>query len=82
MDIALLRSVSILRQLSDDELRAFCELLTAREVQPRERLIEEGTDVHAFYIICSGVVHIRRLAQKREMLLARLGAPEPKSGSG
>ena len=73
MDIALLRSVSILRQLSDDELRAFCDLLTAREVQPRERLIEEGTDVHAFYIICSGVVHIRRLAQKREMLLARLG---------
>ena len=73
MDVELLRTVSILRTLSDDELRAFCTLLTAREVKPRERIIEEGTAVHAFYIICSGVVHIRRLAQKREMLIARLG---------
>jgi CRP/FNR family transcriptional regulator, cyclic AMP receptor protein len=73
MDVDLLRTVSILRKLSDEELRAFCTLLTAREVKPRERIIEEGTPVHAFYIICSGVVHIRRLAQKREMLIARLG---------
>jgi len=73
MDADLLRTVSILRLLSDEELNAFCALLTAREVKPRERIIEEGTEVKCFYIICSGVVHIRRLAQKREMLLARLG---------
>ncbi len=73
MDIELLRTVSILRTLSDQELTAFCALLTSRDAAPRERIIEEGTPVKAFYIICSGVVHIRRLAQKREMLLARLG---------
>ena len=73
MDIDLLRSVSILRQLDDEELRAFSTLLTARAVKPRERLIEEGSKISAFYIICAGVVHIRRLAQKREMLLGRLG---------
>ena len=73
MDVQLLRTVSILRTLSDEELRAVCDLLTAREVKARERIIEEGTSVHAFYIICSGVVHIRRIAQKREMLIARLG---------
>ena len=73
MDVDLLRTVSILRTLTDDELRAFCDLLTARDVPPRERIIEEGTEVHTLYIVCSGVVHIRRLAQKREMLLGRLG---------
>lgn len=73
MDVDLLRTVTILRHLDDDELRTFCALLTAREVQPRERIIEEGTEVKILYIVCSGVVHIRRLAQKREMLLGRLG---------
>ncbi len=73
MDLELLRSVSILRSLSDDELRAFCELLILREVKAKERIIEEGTPVKSFSIVCDGIVHIRRLANKREMLLGRLG---------
>src|SRR5437762_2705752 len=73
MDLALLRTVSIFRSLTDEELLAFSALLSTREIKPRERIIEEGTPVHTFSIICSGVVHIRRLAQKREMLLGRLG---------
>ena len=73
MDIELLRTVSILRQLTDDELRAFAALFSQREVKPKERIIEGGAPNRAFYIICGGVVHIRRLAQKREMLLGRLG---------
>ena len=74
MALDLLRSVSILRELSDEELAAFEELLTVRQVRHGEKIIEEGTVVTAFYIVCSGVVHVRRLAQKREMLLNRLGA--------
>lgn len=73
MDIELLRTVSILRQLTDDELGAFAALFTQREVKPKERIIEGGAPNRAFYIITGGVVHIRRLAQKREMLLGRLG---------
>lgn len=73
MDLELLRSVSILRPLSDEELRAFCDLLILREVQPKERIIEEGTPVKNFSIVCEGIVHIRRLANKRELLLGRLG---------
>ena len=73
MDVELLRSVSILRGLSDDELRAFCDLLMAREIKSKERIIEEGTVVKNFYIVADGIVHIRRLAGKREMLLGRLG---------
>jgi CRP/FNR family transcriptional regulator, cyclic AMP receptor protein len=73
MDLALLRTVSIFRSLSDEELLALSALLSTREIKPRERIIEEGTPVHTFSIICTGVVHIRRLAQKREMLLGRLG---------
>src|SRR5882757_7025632 len=73
MDVELLRNVSILRKLSEEELRAFCALLLVREVKPRERIIEEGTPVKNFSIVMDGVVHIRRLAGKREMLLGRLG---------
>jgi len=73
MDPSLLRAVSFLRPLSDEELAAFTNLLTLRTLAPRERIIEEGAPVHALYIVVDGVVHIRRLAQKREMLLGRLG---------
>ena len=69
----LLRSVSIFRELTDEEIAAFSQLLTLRDVPARERIIEEGTAVTALYIICDGVVHVRRLAQKRELLLGRLG---------
>ena len=73
MDVELLRKVSILSKLSDEELRAFCALLSVREVKARERIIQEGTQVKNFYIVTEGVVHIRRMANKREMLLGRLG---------
>ena len=73
MDVELLRNVSILRKLNEEELRAFCELLLLREIKPKERIIEEGTPVKNFSIVMEGVVHIRRMANKREMLLGRLG---------
>jgi CRP/FNR family cyclic AMP-dependent transcriptional regulator len=73
MDAELLRNVSIFSKLSEEELRAFSALLSIREVKPRERIIEEGTPVKNFSIVMDGVVHIRRLAAKREMLLGRLG---------
>lgn len=73
MELDLLRSVSILRSLTDPELTAFAALLSVREVPAKTRILEEGTPVNAFYIICDGVVHVRRMAQKREMLLGRLG---------
>jgi CRP-like cAMP-binding protein len=73
MDAELLRNVSIFRTLSADELSAFSTLLSLRDVKPKERIIEEGTSVKAFSIVMDGVVHIRRLANKREMLLGRLG---------
>lgn len=73
MDLELLRNVSFLRQLSDDELRTFCDMLVIREINAKERIIEEGTPVKNFSIVCDGIVHIRRLANKREMLLGRLG---------
>jgi len=73
MDPALLRNVSIFRKLSDDELRTFCDLLAIREAKPKDRIIEEGTPVKNFSVVLDGVIHIRRVANKREMLLGRLG---------
>jgi CRP-like cAMP-binding protein len=73
MDLDLLRTVSIFRALTDPELQTVGELFIVREMPPRTRILEEGTVVTAFYVVCDGVVHVRRLAQKREMLLSRLG---------
>ncbi len=72
-ELEILRNVSILRDLDDEELTGFNNLLTLREAATRERILEEGTVVTHFHIVCDGIVHIRRLAQKREMLLGRLG---------
>ena len=73
MEFDILRMVSILRDLDDHDLAAFGELLEVRQVKRGARLIEEGTPVSEFSIICNGVVHVRRLAQKRQMLMGRLG---------
>ena len=73
MDLDILRSVSILRELDDAELSAIAKLFTVRQVKSGDRILEEGMPVKAFYIVCDGVVHVRRLAQKREMLLGRIG---------
>ncbi len=73
MDFDLLRAVAILRELTDEELAAFASLLEVRQISPGERVIEEGTPVTAFHIVCDGVMHVRRLAQGREILLGRLG---------
>jgi len=73
MNFDFLRDVSILRELDDEERAAFARLLSFRECKAGERILQEGAPVSAFSIVCEGVVHVRRLAQKREMLLARLG---------
>jgi CRP-like cAMP-binding protein len=73
MDNDLLRAVSIFRDLTDDELDQIANLLTVREVKKGERILEEGSIVNHLSIVCDGTVHIRRLAQTREMLLGRLG---------
>lgn len=73
MDVEFLRSVSILRHLTEEELQSFCPLFFSRDIKPKERIIEEGTEVKAFSIIREGIVYVRRMANKREMLLGRLG---------
>ena len=74
MDSDSLRAIPFLNELTDDELAEFTKLITVRECRPGERILEEGVAPTAFYIIADGVVHVRRRANTREMLLARLGA--------
>jgi CRP-like cAMP-binding protein len=72
MDIELLRTVSIMRDLSDSELASVAALFTLRTAKLKEKILIEGDPVTNFYIICDGVAHVRRLAQKREMLLGTI----------
>jgi CRP-like cAMP-binding protein len=73
VDPDILRAIPFLRELSTEDLAAFAGLLTSRECKPKERVLVEGEPPDAFYIICDGVVHAKRNAQKREMLLGTIG---------
>lgn len=72
-DLDVLRGVTIFRDLDDSELAAMWEMMTVREVPPKTRIVEEGKPVHELCIVTDGVVHVRRMAGSREMLLTRLG---------
>ena len=73
MEIESLRKISFLRELTDDELKSFASLLETREYQQGDLILEEGTAPTAFHVIRDGTVHVRRQANNRDMLLARLG---------
>jgi CRP-like cAMP-binding protein len=64
--------VSIFKDLSEGELDAMKHLWTFRTVPSRERIIAEEELMHEFFIVCTGIVHVRRLAQEHEVLLARI----------
>lgn len=72
MDIELLRTISIMRNLNETELSEVAALFSRRDVKNKERILQEGFPVSHFYIVCDGVAHVRRLAQKREMLLGTI----------
>lgn len=69
----VLRNVRIFRDLEDPYLASLWRLITVREIPPKQRIIEEGTPVTELCIVTDGVVHVRRQAGKREILLNRLG---------
>jgi len=73
IESAALKSVSILRNLTEEEIALLHDLVRTREYQPKEQILEEGKPVHYFYMICDGLVHVKRLAQQQELLLGRLG---------
>jgi len=73
MEIESLRKISFLRDLTDDELKSFAALLETRDFEQGELILAEGTAPTAFHIIREGTVHVRRKANTRDMLLARLG---------
>lgn len=73
MQTEFLRNVSIFKDLSDGELDAMKNLWTLRTVPPRQRIVTEGELMHEFFIVATGVVHVRRMTQDHEVLLARIG---------
>lgn len=73
MSPELLRPVSLFRGLSEDELQSLNNLFSLREVPAKQKIVAEGMPMHEFYVVCRGSVHARRMAQKREMLLGRIG---------
>jgi CRP/FNR family transcriptional regulator len=73
MTTDFLRDVSIFRDLSDSELDAMKNLWEQRVIKPHVRIVAEGEEMHEFFVVSSGVVHVRRFSQDHEVLLARIG---------
>jgi CRP-like cAMP-binding protein len=73
MDSASLRAIPFLQKLTDDELQVLSGLIETREHRRGDRIVEEGAAPPGFYVIQQGVVHVRRRANTREMLLTTLG---------
>jgi len=61
MQTEYLRNVSYSRISLDGELDAMKTLWTLRPVAGHERIVREGEPMHDFYVVCTGVVHVRRL---------------------
>jgi len=73
MQTEFLRNVSIFKDLSAAELDAMKNLWNLRVIPAHERIVAEGAAMHEFYVVGSGLVHVRRFSQDREVLLARIG---------
>jgi len=73
MQTEFLRDVSIFKDLSDGDLDAMKDLWTVRTFPSHARIVAEGAAMHEFSIVGTGVVHVRRLSQAHEVLLARIG---------
>jgi CRP-like cAMP-binding protein len=73
MPTQYLCEVSILKDLTEGELDAIKNIWSMRSIEPRERIVAEGVVMHELYIVCTGVVHVRRLSKDHEVLLARIG---------
>jgi CRP-like cAMP-binding protein len=72
MDSEFLRSISFLKELTEEELVAFSKIFTLAEAQPGQKIVEEGKVIASFSIVVKGTVHVRRCVQKKEMLLGRI----------
>jgi CRP/FNR family cyclic AMP-dependent transcriptional regulator len=73
MPTEFLRGVSILKDLTEGELDAIKNIWSFRNIEPRERIVAEGEIMHEFFVVCTGVVHVRSLSKDHEVLLARIG---------
>jgi len=73
MDSDSLRAIPFLQKLTAEELAEFSALVETCDYKRGTRILEEGTVPTAFCVVRDGVVHVRRQANKRTMLLATLG---------
>ena len=74
MQTEYLREVSIFKDLSDAELDAMKDLWALRVIANHDRIVTEGELMHEFFIVGKGIVHVRRMSQDHEVLLARIGS--------
>lgn len=72
MDIQVLQQASFLQKLDPTDLEQFAELLEERVYPARTQIIKEDQVMEAMHIVMRGTVHVRRMAQNREVLLGRI----------
>ena len=68
-----LRATRLFAGLPEDQLSSLVEMCEPIELHGGERLIEEGTDGDAFFVIVDGELEVTKRSGEGELPLARLG---------
>ena len=74
--VEFLRNVPLFADLADGDLQELCELVESVELQPGDRLFDEGEAGDRAYVIESGHIEILKQSAAGEMLLALRGTGE------
>ncbi len=69
----IFRAVSILPDLSPEDLESFIALLRFDHIEEGEIIVKEGSSVKAISIVCDGVVNVFRNAGSEDALLGKIG---------
>ncbi len=69
-----LRKVSILNELSDQQLGRFAQFMEVQYVRQHEVLVRQGDAGEAMYLVLEGVVRVRTIIGEKENTLAFLNA--------
>ncbi len=73
----LLKEIKLFSELSLDETRAVYHMTERLTFDPNQIMIEQGKPGEALYVLRSGKVSVRRVANGQEIELAQLGAGAP-----
>jgi CRP/FNR family transcriptional regulator len=73
MQTDFVRAVSIFKNLSEEEIETVGKLWEFRVIPAHQCIVAEGSPMHEFYLVVTGMVHVRRSSRGHNIFLAAIG---------